>query len=359
MYKAGMNTTTNIRIAWIDIAKAIGMLLVIHNHFNLDYGNNELKIVIASFHMPLFFILTGLTLKASDSFLMLRTYLIKRFAGIMLPFFLWSVIFINKNPKSLIYILYGSNPSIGRAGGIGGSWFFPCFFASCVIVAIITLMLQRNGNQLFLRVAAVGCFASSYMLSLIRPEIGFPLSFDVSLSGAGFILLGMIFRQSKFFDKITDLKTASKLFFCIGCLAICVAFALLNIPSYNNDYHRPVMALAYYGIFPMFIITGIVGSMAIMLLGMIIEEKSSKKIIAKIGAQTFTILMLQQMMIDAIEKYIQEFSICLLPVYPLLLSIVILIVGYLLAVVISTVYPNLAGKHMIKEFIDGSDKKQK
>ena len=37
------------RIVWIDIAKAIGMFLVIHNHFNMDYENNRLKIPCCDF----------------------------------------------------------------------------------------------------------------------------------------------------------------------------------------------------------------------------------------------------------------------------------------------------------------------
>ena len=32
------------RVEWIDAAKCIGMLLVIFNHFTLDYGQESIKI---------------------------------------------------------------------------------------------------------------------------------------------------------------------------------------------------------------------------------------------------------------------------------------------------------------------------
>lgn len=358
--KTDMGTSSNNRrITWIDAAKTIGMLLVIHNHFNMDYGNNGVKIVIASFHMPLFFVLTGLTTKAPNSFGAFKIYVIKRVAAIMLPFFLWSVIFIDRTPKGLLYMLYGSNPSIGRAGGIGGSWFFPCFFASCMIVAVISLITAKKHTPVVLGVAAAVCFVCSYALSLFRPEVGFPLSFDVSLSGAGFIMLGMMFRQSQLFAKTTGQKTTIKLLFCLVCIAVCAGLAILNFPSYDNDYRRPVMALAYYGIFPIFVLTGIIGSLAVILLAMLVDGTPVGKITAKIGAQTFTILMMQQFMIDAAEKVLQKLSIALFSFYPLLFACVILLAGYLAAVIISVVYPNLAGRHMLEELLDRSCKNQK
>lgn len=51
------NSTTIERINYIDIAKGIGILLVVLGH---GYSNiNPVYCWINSFHMPLFFILTG------------------------------------------------------------------------------------------------------------------------------------------------------------------------------------------------------------------------------------------------------------------------------------------------------------
>lgn len=43
---------------WIDFAKTIGLLLMILGHGNMV--NDEFRCYIYSFHMPLFFIISGL-----------------------------------------------------------------------------------------------------------------------------------------------------------------------------------------------------------------------------------------------------------------------------------------------------------
>lgn len=46
----------NGRIAWVDIAKGLGIFLVVLGH---TYRKNPVQNWIYSFHMPLFFILSG------------------------------------------------------------------------------------------------------------------------------------------------------------------------------------------------------------------------------------------------------------------------------------------------------------
>ena len=51
--------TKSNRIVWIDQLRAVAFLLVIIGH---TYVNADVKSVIYSFHMPLFFMISGLTL---------------------------------------------------------------------------------------------------------------------------------------------------------------------------------------------------------------------------------------------------------------------------------------------------------
>ena len=56
------------RILWLDALKCFAMFLVIWGHVIqygvTDYLENDIHIGIYSFHMPLFFFLSGITLKA-------------------------------------------------------------------------------------------------------------------------------------------------------------------------------------------------------------------------------------------------------------------------------------------------------
>lgn len=60
------NSKTNIRLTYIDIARGIAILLVVIGHLNqfyrnnLDISNPKMLSFIYTFHMPLFFIISGM-----------------------------------------------------------------------------------------------------------------------------------------------------------------------------------------------------------------------------------------------------------------------------------------------------------
>jgi fucose 4-O-acetylase-like acetyltransferase len=58
----------NQRIEWIDVAKGIGIFLVIVGHLISHDNFNLLADYIYSFHMPLFFFLSGLCLNNNRTF---------------------------------------------------------------------------------------------------------------------------------------------------------------------------------------------------------------------------------------------------------------------------------------------------
>ena len=58
------NTHNQIRIQWIDTAKLLGIYLVILGHIPMT--NNDLTALIYSFHMPLFFFLSGIMVKNEE-----------------------------------------------------------------------------------------------------------------------------------------------------------------------------------------------------------------------------------------------------------------------------------------------------
>ena len=71
----------NGRILWIDAARGIAILLVILGHCigSLDDPGNK---VILSFHMPLFFFISGFCARKEKVFL---DYLMKKVKGLLVP----------------------------------------------------------------------------------------------------------------------------------------------------------------------------------------------------------------------------------------------------------------------------------
>lgn len=79
---------TSNREPWIDFAKGITLLLVIIGHT----VSGVLSGAIYSFHMPLFFILSGITAKLSSSAQQFSDKTQRSFRRLMFPFF-WSIRF--------------------------------------------------------------------------------------------------------------------------------------------------------------------------------------------------------------------------------------------------------------------------
>lgn len=59
------NSTDNSRSVLIDVLKGIGIILVVLGH--ITFGDQLVRKIIFSFHMPLFFFLSGVVTRNPDS----------------------------------------------------------------------------------------------------------------------------------------------------------------------------------------------------------------------------------------------------------------------------------------------------
>ena len=82
-----MGINFNRRITWIDTAKGIGIILVIFGHI----GFGRFETWLYSFHMPLFFFLSGYVYKAKDSY---DVFLLKKVRTILIPYIVFVILFI-------------------------------------------------------------------------------------------------------------------------------------------------------------------------------------------------------------------------------------------------------------------------
>lgn len=101
-----------VRDTYIDIAKGIGMLLVIYGH--LAERSDFLRIIIYSFHMPLFFIISGYYFNAQADF---RAVLKKGLKQIVAPAYLFLVLdFLLINHNDYLTLKNIVNSLIFRGG---------------------------------------------------------------------------------------------------------------------------------------------------------------------------------------------------------------------------------------------------
>ena len=95
-------TTNKNRQEWIDIAKGIGIILVVYGHVlrgvesaNLPLDKNFFlsnDLFIYSFHMPLFFVLSGLFFTNSLNKYGVKGLLFEKSKTILYPFVIWSIL---------------------------------------------------------------------------------------------------------------------------------------------------------------------------------------------------------------------------------------------------------------------------
>ena len=142
------------RINWIDLLKGFGILLVIYGH-NLPYLENY----IYSFHMPLFFFISGLMHPNKINFEVIK----KRAKQILAPYFLWSFLlflfwfFIGRKFgdsttldlsvfKNFIGIFYAQGGHEYMNWGLP-MWFLPAIFSNFLIFGFIK-KLEKKKHQI-------------------------------------------------------------------------------------------------------------------------------------------------------------------------------------------------------------------
>lgn len=119
------NSAQQNRISWIDIARGIGICLVVMGHV---YRSNPILIWICSFHMPLFFILSGWLRGCERKQVEWGWFIRKKCESLIVPL----LIFL---PSTYIYWLIVER--YFREFGIGPMWFLPVLFFAEIVAEII------------------------------------------------------------------------------------------------------------------------------------------------------------------------------------------------------------------------------
>ena len=264
------------RIDWIDVAKGITILLVIAAHSTLE----ETKNVIFSFHMPLFFILSCVTFKLSESreeFLKKTekafTHLIVTAAVVFLINSLISgIIYFSKMPSvnmnsinaylaNMIRVFVGASGVpiwVGEAKipGIGIPWFFFALFGGRTLFDYLHLKLSKKAFY----ISIVVCTVIGVWLGKIQ---WLPFSFDIALAIQPFFLFG---KWLKSYDLE---KKALK----VSLISFVVWAALYNLVwLWKHEYLElaPRKYAAY--LYPVCIICAIAGTMLVSGFSQIISK---------------------------------------------------------------------------------------
>lgn len=195
----------SLRFKVIDIAKGIGIIAVIlgHNRFFRENAPSAYGIIYL-FHMPLFFILSGLVITRPVDAASLR----KRFIGLAKPYAMGVLLTL---PLQLMKPEHPSNihPWLGFFWGTGNSiynapiWFLTSLFSALLVLWAVDRLTSSNRQK---SLVGLGMFALSMVM--LESQFGFdrlplneagrplgaPWNFDLAPLVASFLIAGQILR---------------------------------------------------------------------------------------------------------------------------------------------------------------------
>lgn len=222
------------RIEFIDFAKTIGIILVVLGH--VYRKPDSIYNFIYSFHVPLFFLLSGVfvNFKKNSS---IKILLLNRFKNLIIPYlffylltYLYWIIIESRFRgdaggidivwwKPLIGIFYGSNESHFMEHNTP-LWFIPCLIST----EIISFQISKY-KSMITQLLLVGCCV--VLGFFIFRKLGFLLPWGVGNAAIAIVF----FYTGKYIKRLSSIKIVYKLFLFLLITAIYILFIYEDVPK--------------------------------------------------------------------------------------------------------------------------------
>ena len=332
----------------IDITKGLGIYLMVLCHTGMS---NVLTVWIYSFHMPLFFIVSGYlsanypppqlsqvqgeTDTFRDKISKIAISVVNKSRKLLIPYFLFALVFcFGKNAyKDWVYIIYGSRNTLEMASSLTPYWFLPCFFLSSVFYYMITIFFTKKVTTFAsLLIGLFGLFVSKHI-----PSIGLPFSMDVAMVGIGLMGLGaLLFNIEK--------KAALKFIFLAGVIASVLCF-YNRPPSLDIQCPHVEMSISSYGNPLLFIFISVSITATLLYMSAKVSKKIKMNIIAYFGRNSLTILLIHPFFVTITYGFFKvlNFDNTNL-ITSIIFSIPVMILSAIFAEFSNKYVPNIIGK---------------
>lgn len=314
------------RIDYLDYIKGFGILLVVLGHI-YDISN-PIRIWIYSFHMPLFFIISGILIRHTN--IQQRNFkniVISKFKHLIIPYICFELVAIfilmMQNEFTLFALKVNIVESMLMYCKAGATWFLPCIFISELI--FIFMIKYLNNIKLNLTLSVL-IFIIPFIFKTDNHYLIVALR---CFTAYGYISLGY-FGYKILIEKEISLKYIVLLL--IGNI-IC---AYLNgfIDLWNLNFKNPFL---YVG-------SSILGVLAVIF---IFKKLKQGKILRCFGVNTIIIMSTQQVILDIISKFTGQ------QYYNYLIGIAIFIITIIIEIpiieIINRYMPFMLGKFKKKE----------
>jgi acyltransferase len=227
------------RVAWVDWLKFIGILAVI-----LGHTASPFSVFIFSWHMPLFFFLSGFFIKKDEFF---GHYVVIQAKRLLIPYFLFSLIglavgitknvLLHRPPLNLLFELKGIFLSMDMTSLMNHYgfvlWFLPSLFWARIIVFVLQKYIQ---NTIFQMV----CVGLLFVLSL---TVDMPFALGTGLNAVLWVYAGsVVFPLIQSISKHVGVG----MILLLGGMASFFSIPMLNMATLS--YSRVIANLMWAGL---------------------------------------------------------------------------------------------------------------
>ncbi len=279
------------RVAWIDAARAVGILAIVYSH--AVYGEGAAAQACYAFHVPLFFFCAGFVFHEEDT--PFPTFVKKRVMTTLLPWVLFCLISVGiyaigvgrvlsvlgestKDPSALHAL---QDMLKGYCFANSPLWFLPCFFLQQLLLRLLTgLPICRRNPITFCAAVSVLCIVAA-CLYLSRPHVQIPWAADTAVILLPFTCLGYLLRRMPE-PRLQKLPRAAVGLALTGCGLLLSVFVNTKVNYWDNVYGQPLL---YY----------LIGAMILLGLMLILSAPSSMpKFILITGRNSLGILLMHK-----------------------------------------------------------------
>lgn len=234
-----IKAATANRVNYVDIAKGLGMLMVVWGHIMISGLCYE---VVYAIHMPLFFFLAGLIYN-NQKYSSLLQLLTSKAKSLLFPYAVFSVI------TWMVWVAYSSvtggvenyfAPLLqtviaqGSAGYLEHNvplWFVTCLFVTEIAYYFIAKAKAVVNIAICVLCAAVGYFVINNTLAFDFTKL--PWSIEVALSAVLFYSLGNLFKVRFGLNWLLDFTKTKK---CISWLCVLVFTVIILVLAPMNGH---------------------------------------------------------------------------------------------------------------------------
>lgn len=302
------------RIKSIDIAKAFGIFLIVIGH---TLRSGYLEYYIYSFHVPLFFLLSGLCWKNPISF---KNLLVKKFKTIMIPYynfaFISAIVYMflshfvlsklmgNDEKLTILNSIWGifyANSKTGNMDWNKPLWFLPCLFICNIIVYFVEQTCKQKKPYRYFCIVLL--FVVNGLLTVYTPKLYLPFQIETAFGMTAFFEIGILLKNvyKEFENKVTKMH--------LGKLSLCVLIMQvigISCILFNNNVRIDVR-IDHYGNYLLYII----GALSLSIYIIMISCKITSIKLQYIGKHTLGILLMHKFPVIFLQAIIPGGSIVL------------------------------------------------